>query len=289
MSTRSTTSTFLTSVSTIVLVVAACFTTSPARAQVIDIASIDFSGIPAGTPLATVLGIRDSFYIAERFWESRLIGYSPQLPAILQRSLRPIQIDAALLNIDGPGGILGFAGPRNLTVHNGNKPYVLAQTAYMQFDPEDAITFQNLGLFDDIVIHEIAHAMGFGTLWTENRLNLGPLGNFVGPFALKRYRIEAKKPNALYVPVQKVLQVGGLGGHWDSDDSFFFDINTFAGDVMVPFITDAPRVSETTWASFADLGFRVKGVNDKLVGTQPGSSTRVPSPFPPPRRTTGTN
>ena len=253
------------------LVAATFFQCGTARAQVIDIVSIDFSGIPDGTPLTTVLGIRDSFFLAERFWESRLIGFSAQLPTVAQRTLRPIQITAEIANIDGPGGILGFAGPREVFTHIGNRPYVVARTAFMQFDPVDAVTFQELGLFDDIVRHEMAHALGFGTLWTPNRLNLGPLRNFTGPFALKQFRIEAKRPNALFVPTQQSLQIGSAGGHWDGDDPFFFDANRNAGDVMIPFITDVPRVSETTWAAFADMWFKVKGVNDKLVGSKPGS------------------
>ena len=271
MSRRSPSSAFLTSVSAIVLIVAACISGGPVRAQVIDIVSLDLSGIPAGTPLVTVLGIRDSFYLGERFWESRLVGFSAQLPGLVQRSVRPIQITASIVPIDGPGGVLGQAGPTQLFSYTGTKPYVITQAAVMQFDSDDAVAFQNLGLFDDIVRHEMAHALGFGTVWTDNRLNLGPFGHFTGSFALKRFRIEAKRPSAMFVPVEQFGGPGTAGGHWDSLDPFFFNATKNSGDLMIGYITDIPTVSETTWAQFADLGYKVKGINDKLVGSKPGS------------------
>lgn len=271
MSTRPISSAFVKVIAAFVLVAAALGYSQPARGQVIDIVSIDFSGLPDGTPLATQLGIRDAFFLAERFWESRLTGFSAQLPARVHRVLRPVQITASIVAIDGPGGILGQAGPTQVFTYNGSKPYAISQAAQMQFDSDDVVLFQNLGLFDDIVRHEMAHAIGFGSLWTDNRLNLGPLGHYTGSFALKRYRIEAKKPNALYVPVEQLGGGGTAGAHWDSADPFFFDPDTFGGDVMLGFITDNPRLTETTWASYADLWFKVKGVNDKLTGSKPGS------------------
>lgn len=250
-----------------------------ARAQTIDIVSIDLSQLPQGTPLATAIGIRDAFYSSERFWESRLIGFSAQLPAILQRSVGPVQITAQIVTIDGPGGVLGRAGPTQVASYVGNKPYILSQAGNMEFDAEDAVFYQNIGLFDDIVRHEMAHVLGFGPLWTANRLNLGPFGHYTGAFALKRYRIEAKQPSALYVPVEQLGGPGTARAHWDSASPFFFDARRNGGDLMIGFITDNPTVTETTYAAFADLWFKVKGVNDTIVGSQPGSGGRKTVPL----------
>lgn len=264
---------YRTIVSTLVLACAVCFAPTRSSAQVIDIVSIDLSGLPDGTPLAIANGIRNAFYDAERFWESRLIGFSSQLPILIQRTKRPVQFTAVIADIDGPGGVLGFAGPSSLTTLTASRPYTLAAGAAMTFDSEDAVPFYLLGLFDDIVRHEMAHGLGFGTLFAQNRLNLGPFGNYTGSFALKSYRVEAKKPNALFVPLD------GGGGHWDAADPFFFDVDTISGDLMIPFITDFPVVTETTFAVFADLWYRVKGINDDIPGSRPGSGTtprRVP-------------
>lgn len=258
-------------VAPLALLAAALLPHKPVRAQVIDIVSIDLSGIPMGTPLSIQLGIRDSFFMAERFWESRLIGFSAQLPTLLQRQVRPVRITAAIASIDGAGGVLGFAGPTTLRSYTGSKPYAIPDTAFMQFDSDDVVLFQQLGLFDDIVRHEMAHALGFGSLWTDNRLNLGPLGHYTGAFALKQFRTEARKPNAFFVPVEQLGGGGTAGAHWDSAEPFFYDPDRNAGDVMLGFITDAPTVSETTWAAFADLWYKVKGVNDSLPGTRPGT------------------
>lgn len=252
-------------VSALVLTCAACIAPARCSAQVIDIVSVDLSGLPDGTPIAIANGIRNAFYDAERFWESRLTGFSPQLPLLMQRTLRPVQFTAVIADVDGPGGILGFAGPSQLSNLTGSRPYIVPISADMTFDSEDAVPFYLLGLFDDIVRHEMAHGLGFGTLFGQNRLNLGPFGNYIGAFGLKTFRVEAKRPNALFVPLD------GGGGHWDGDNEFFFDLDTFSGDLMIPFITDFPVVHETTWAVFADLWYRVKGINDGIAGSQPGS------------------
>lgn len=240
-----------------------------AQGQVMDI-TVDLSGIPAGTSLATRAGIRNAFLDAEKFWESRLIGFSGQLPPAVLRTVKPIKISATIEAVDGPGGILGFAGPDRFLTYNGRRPIVIAQESIMVFDEADAIDFQNQGLFDDIVRHEMAHAIGFGTTWTQNRVNLGPGGNFTGPFALKRFRLEARQPFATSVPVEQGGGAGTAGGHWDSQTPFFFNGQSNIGDLMIGFITDAPQVSETTWSSFADVWFKVKGINDTLTSPPPG-------------------
>jgi hypothetical protein len=241
------------------------------RGNVIDIVSVDLSGIPDGTPLSIQLGIRDAFYKAEAFWESNLLGFSPALPGSVHRQLRPVQITASVVAIDGPGGILGQAGPTGTLDFTNSRPYVISQAASMEFDSDDVVAFQAMGLFDAIAQHEMAHAIGFGSLWTENRLNLGPLGNYTGAYALKRYRTEARKPNALFVPVEQLGGGGTAGAHWDSADPFFFDARRFGGDVMIGFITNAPVLTRTTLAAFADLGFRVRGENDSISGSSAGS------------------
>ena len=75
------------------------------------------------------------------------------------RTIDDIVISAELANIDGEGGVLGQAGPTAVRT-TGSLP----ATAVMQFDTADATYFNGLDLFDDIVIHEMGHSLGFGSI-----------------------------------------------------------------------------------------------------------------------------
>ena len=109
MSAQWNSSPLLKTVAALLFVVAACVQCNRIEAQTIDIVSVDLSGLPDGTPLATAIGIRNTFYEAEREWEKRLIGFSAQLPAIIQRSIHPVEFTISIANIDGPGGVLAQA------------------------------------------------------------------------------------------------------------------------------------------------------------------------------------
>jgi hypothetical protein len=274
-------------VTTIVALIAAWAIGGTACAQVIKI-NLDLTGIPAGTTLATRAGFQKAFADAEKFWESRLIGFSGQLPDTIQRTVGEIKISGQIAPVDGSGGILGFASVSKYLTYLDRRPFGIPQTGDMVFDVADATDFQNQGLFDDIVRHEMAHVLGFqATAWARNRLNLGPNNTYTGAFALKRYRQESGRLDALFVPVEQLGGPGTALSHWDSTDPFFYDPVTNTGDIMLGFITEAPRVSETTWSVFADLGFKVKGINDRLTRPVPGAV----GPLTPTggRRTTSTN
>ena len=91
-----------------------------------------------------------------------------------------IIITAELLAIDGPGGVLGLAGPTALRTGS-----FLPAAATMRFDSADAQAFNSQGLFDAIVTHEMLHSVGFGTIWSQKGL-LTEEG-FIGPNAMAQY------------------------------------------------------------------------------------------------------
>ena len=63
--------------------------------------------------------------------------------------------------IDGVGNILGSAGPCFLRSDGTNMP-VLAQ---MRFDEADIAGMVTNGTLNDVILHEMHHALGFGTIW----------------------------------------------------------------------------------------------------------------------------
>ena len=72
-----------------------------------------------------------------------------------------ISITATLEAIDGVGGVLGSAGPREI---RGDGTY-LPSSGAMRFDIADADDMLANGQWESVVLHEMMHALGFGTLW----------------------------------------------------------------------------------------------------------------------------
>ncbi len=106
--------------------------------------------------------------------ESDYYGPYPDIEAgeAVSKEAEDLVIEAYLSDIDGVGGILGRAGPYDLPDADGDDIYEGFPTAgLMEFDTADA---GNLfdgselgGLWNDTVLHEMMHVVGFGTLWDQ--------------------------------------------------------------------------------------------------------------------------
>ncbi|SMY09017.1 leishmanolysin-related zinc metalloendopeptidase [Flavimaricola marinus] len=163
-----------------------------------------------------------------------------------------ITITATLEDIDGSGGVLGQAGPTGTRFFSK-----IPTTAVMEFDTADAQDFADEGLFDDIVLHEMMHSLGFGTIWSQLGLTEGSVRGgtliFTGENATLAYNealadIADDDPNSLNgVPVETDGGPGTAGGHWDED--------TFTNELMSGFIDDANYISAMTVAAFEDMGY----------------------------------
>jgi hypothetical protein len=67
-------------------------------------------------------------------------------------------------SIDGPGKILGQAGP--CLVRNG--PSNLTVVGVMQFDSADIRMLITGGTLNSVILHEMGHVLGFGSLWSSS-------------------------------------------------------------------------------------------------------------------------
>ena len=172
---------------------------------------------------------------------------------------RPVTVDDILITaelgtIDGTGGVLGQAGPTSIRSSG-----YLPATAVMKFDIADADTFNGEGLFDDIVLHEMSHSLGFGSIW--DYLNLVTAeGLFTGAGAVAQYH--ALGGTADGIPVELDYGAGTAGSHWDEA--------TFGNELMTGFIDGANFFSAMSAASFGDLGYVIAG--NYLAVTDPGYS-----------------
>ena len=96
-------------------------------------------------------------------------GCNSGQPAVVQ-TVTDVVILATLDSIDGPSGILGFAGPC-VTRMNG-----LALVGVMVFDSADIANLSS-GTLNAVILHEMGHVLGFGTAWgTCRQLSSSPPG-----------------------------------------------------------------------------------------------------------------
>jgi leishmanolysin len=223
------------------------------------------------TPTATQEARFDE---AKAKWESIIIGDVPSvtghIPArscggsfktpVFDGTIDDILIDVLLQPIDGPGSVLGAAGPCLARTADNLTAYGI-----MFFDTADLDFLEGLGFFDEVVTHEMGHVLGFGSLWNFQRALLTGVGTadprFVGPLAIAAYD---KLGGSGTVPVEG--DEGGAGtvnSHWDEA--------TFFNELMTGFLNssaDANPLSELSVASMGDLGYVI----------QPGSGDRYQLP-----------
>lgn len=182
-----------------------------------------------------------------------------------------ISISATLEQIDGVGGVLGSAGPRDLRFDGSFLP----STGAMTFDSADAQNQLEIGNWETIVLHEMMHALGFGTLWGSMGLTSGSVNGgdirFTGVNATDTYQTEfaniaGSDPDSLLgVPVETDGGPGTAGGHWDE---FLFN-----DEIMTGFVDTGSFVSVMTIAAFEDMGY-------DTVFDDPNSPIDLAGPLP---------
>jgi hypothetical protein len=234
--------------------VAASLLTSAAHAnlQAVDI-TINFNG-------GMTASQQSVFTAAEAFWENTLGTYA--VPVAFPTG---ITIEATGSNIDGSGGVLGSAGPTNVYYSQSNNIYYTA-TGDMNFDTADLSAMENNNTLYDVILHEMAHVIGFGTLFEMNNLYTPGTGQYTGSQAVAAYQSEFDAA-ATYVPIELDGGAGTADGHWDE---------TWAGpqsDLMTGYIEGVTTFSETTLASFRDLGYSAPS------SAQSGEPSNVSSPL----------
>ena len=114
-------------------------------------------------------------------------------------------INASVPFIDGAGGVLGSAGPTSGTNSGG---FTIADAGIMQFDSADVANLISAGTFFDVVLHEMGHVLGLGTLWTNNGVYVGGTGQYTGAAGLAAFKTEwVGQSAATFVPVELVCRL----------------------------------------------------------------------------------
>ena len=193
-------------------------------------------------------------------------------------------------SIDGAGQVLGSAGPCSIRSADG-----IPVVGAMRFDRDDVAQLETQDRFADVVLHEIGHILGLGTLWKYRGFLEGAGGSdpfYVGASARSGF---VSAGGATYagnpVPVENTGGPGTREGHWRESV-----LNT---EVMTGFV-EAPGVrmplSLTTVGALEDLGYHITvwgddpytyGMSPLLSGALPRRSPGpdrelIEVPFPPP-------
>ena len=73
-----------------------------------------------------------------------------------------------------------------------------------------------VNVLDELLAHEIAHALGVGALWEANELAVSGSGRYTGEFGLAAFRAEFQnQENAAFIPVEIAGAADSADFHWD--------------------------------------------------------------------------
>ena len=189
------------------------------------------------------------FNNAAGYWESVITGYQPGSTGVDGVSIHVGTISAA--DSDGEYGLLGWGGWDTYVTEEVGQYFTA--TGSMEYDVPDIARLESENTLFSVAVHEIAHVLGFGTFWEyDSDINYTDgSGEYYGAAALAAYRAEFD-PLAAFVPVELEGGDGTANGHWDESIG--------KHELMTGWI-DAPTfTSNTTLASFVDLGYTISAV-----------------------------
>jgi Leishmanolysin len=195
---------------------------------------------------------RAAFASAADRWTGAIVG---DLPSVLVDGelIDDVLILAQGTAIDGPGGILGQAGPTHLRPAAAGAAAFLTAKGIMSFDTADLAQMNAAGTLNDVIAHEMGHVLGVGTLWEQKGL-LRQAGSsnptFSGTGAMEEYRVLRGGGRRRRVPVENIGGPGTRDGHWRE--------TVFRNELMSGFISEPGNpLSRITVASLGDLGYEV--------------------------------
>lgn len=162
-----------------------------------------------------------------------------------------VMIYADIKSIDGPYGILGSAGPCSIRRSDGLPIY-----GTMTFDSDDVAMLQEEGKLQSVILHEMGHVLGIGTLWPIHQLlvfdgatcQASTVVEYTGTYAALEW---SALGGAGATPVENLYGTGTKCGHWKEA--------VFTTELMTGFAGPGSKLplSRLTIASLSDLGYIV--------------------------------
>jgi hypothetical protein len=207
---------------------------------------------------------RSAFESAAARWQTLITGDLTDIPfnpgpntchPDVDEWVDDLLIFASVDSIDGRGGILGQAGP--CYIRNSD---TLTVSGMMEFDVADLEQLEADGQLDLVILHEMGHIIGLGTLWEPKGLVTGgtPVlscaqSNDPDPRYLGTSGIAAYTSLGGTDPTVPLANTGGAGtrcGHWRE--------SVFDNELMTGYLNPgANPLSVLTVQSFDDVGYTV--------------------------------
>lgn len=183
-----------------------------------------------------------------------------------------IRIYVSIDSIDGPSQVLARATPC-VTRGLGNLPIL----GYMEFDEADMDGLASANELLPVVLHEMGHVLGIGTIWgirgfLENPSLPSSPGvdtYFDGAGAIEAFDAAGGTAynSGQKVPVENTADEGSADGHWRE--------SVLRRELMTPFFNSGQTnpLSAITVRSLADLGYQVDVTQaDPFTGITPAPS-----------------
>ncbi len=177
-------------------------------------------------------------------------------PALVNRTIDDLLIFATIEPIDGPNKILGSAGPCFIRIP-GNLPVI----GLMRFDVADVDMLEASGQLTNVILHEMGHVLGIGSLWSTFGLlqQPSPVGgppndthdNGAGAIAGFDAIGGSTYTQGNKVPVENMYSSGNINVHWRE--------SVLANELMTGFLNiGSPNpLSLLTVRSLADFGYTI--------------------------------
>ena len=177
---------------------------------------------------------------AKAMWEKVIIG---DLPSVI--GIDDLKISAVVKSIDGPYNTLGQGSPTLVRSDS-----YLPLEGSMSFDIADMAIMIANGTLLKVVMHEMGHVLGLGSLWGHFGFN-STVGQYTGAKGVAMYRQMSGNASASFVPLETTGGDGTKNVHW-SEAVFDKELMTGYSES-----TAAMPLSKLTIAALADLGYQV--------------------------------
>jgi Bacterial Ig-like domain (group 1)/Leishmanolysin len=186
---------------------------------------------------------------------SQASGFCGSTSPSLSMTVDDLLIFAAVESIDGVGGVLGSAGP--CWIRNTG---FLSIVGTMRFDAADVAGLEASGQFGSVILHEMGHVLGIGSLWTYLGLLQSPSSAgsvldtyFSGAGGITGFNNigGSTYTGGQKVPVENTGGAGTINGHWRE--------SVLANELMTGWLNSGVSnpLSELTVRSLGDMGYTV--------------------------------
>jgi len=185
----------------------------------------------------------------------------------LNETVPGLLILASVIPIDGVGNVLGRAGPCYLRSSN-----LLPIVGRMEFDSADLQQLADAGSLATVVLHEMLHVLGIGTVWGDGFLDLVAVTGGRPFFTGVRARAACIEENRgagvcqVAVPIEDCLDLNQTCGAGTQD--VHWKESTFGTELMTGFLQPGLNpFSAMTIQALADFGYGVDPLqaNDYVV------------------------